>query len=51
MNYHALEKALTEKLPEWRNNLAHGSSMLFAGAYQTLETCCDIINQLFSDSH
>lgn len=38
---------LIESLPFLRNELAHGSNMVYPGGLGTLEICADLINQLF----
>lgn len=40
-------RVLANVLPEFRNNLAHGSAMLAPSGKRTLALCCDLINQLF----
>ncbi len=39
---------LPELMPRFRNDLAHGSTMLHAGSFINLQICADFINQLFS---
>ncbi|MEW6602812.1 MAG: hypothetical protein AB1499_17705 [Nitrospirota bacterium] len=41
-------KILVESIPYLRNELAHGSSMVYPGGLNTLAICADIINQLFN---
>lgn len=41
-------KVLLAHLPELRNRLAHGSTLLHPDGYLTLELCCDLINQLYA---
>jgi len=41
-------KILADSLPFFRNELAHGSHMLYPTGTETLAICADIINQLFS---
>lgn len=40
-------KILADSLPYFRNNFAHGSSILYPTGVATLAICADIINQLF----
>ncbi len=40
-------KVLLDSLPYLRNELAHGSSMLYPGGLTTIAICADLINQLF----
>ena len=40
-------KVLLTALPYLRNELAHGSSILTNGSASWLQTCADLINQLF----
>ncbi|NIR49252.1 hypothetical protein GWO43_12280 [candidate division KSB1 bacterium] len=40
-------RMLSAILPKMRNRLAHGSTLLHPGIHNTLEICCEIINQLF----
>lgn len=42
-------EVLVEVIPKLRNELAHGSTMLFNGVGGTLRICADIINQLFEE--
>jgi len=39
---------LAKHLPEFRNDLAHGSGMLAPRGWTSLALCCDLINQLFA---
>jgi hypothetical protein len=40
-------RTLSDTIPLLRNVLAHGSTMLYPGAYLQFEICCDILNQLY----
>jgi hypothetical protein len=40
-------RTLARSLPTFRNDLAHGSTMMRPSGKQTLALCCDLINQLF----
>jgi hypothetical protein len=40
-------RVLMKVLPESRNKLAHGTTMLQPSGKRTLALCCDLINQLF----
>lgn len=42
-------KELPKILANFRNELAHGSTMLYPGAISSLKICADIINQLFNN--
>lgn len=41
-------KILADSLPYLRNELAHGSQMLYPSGTATLAICADVINQLFN---
>ena len=41
---------LPDIMPRFRNELAHGSSMLHPGSFMNLQICGDFINQLFSQA-
>jgi hypothetical protein len=41
-------RRLVRLLPRLRNELAHGSAFLYSQGSLILETCCDLINQLFA---
>ncbi len=38
---------IKESLPEIRNSIAHGTSMIHSGGYGTLQICAEFINQLY----
>lgn len=40
-------RGLAKGLPQWRNELAHGSTLLFTDGVRRVELCADLINQLF----
>lgn len=40
---------LVESIPALRNELSHGSNMLHKNSLMTLEICCELINQLFTN--
>jgi hypothetical protein len=40
-------RRLAKGLPKWRNELAHGSTLLFTEGVLKVELCADLINQLF----
>ena len=46
-------KSLIEILPDLRNNVAHGHSMLLPDCIGHIEKCADFVNQLFDnqDTH
>lgn len=45
-------KILAESLPYLRNEMAHGSQMVYPSGTATLAICADVINQLFTvESH
>jgi hypothetical protein len=46
-NLQAYCKILSDSLPYFRNDFAHGSTMLYPTGVATLAICADIINQLF----
>ena len=48
-NLQAYCKILADSLPYFRNNFAHGSSILYPTGVATLAICADIINQLFCE--
>jgi hypothetical protein len=43
-------RILVDQLPWYRNDLAHGSSMLAGGGRVVLSICRDVIDQLFGES-
>lgn len=42
-------KLLVDAMPSLRNTLAHGSTSIHPGGWQTLSVCCDLVDQLFPD--
>ena len=40
-------EAIGKRLRDYRNELAHGSSLLYVQRITVPELCCDLINQLF----
>jgi len=45
----ALVEVLVNAIPDLRNELAHGSTEMNDGGFQTVAVCCDLINQLFPE--